>query len=190
MEFILASSSPRRKALLKLVGIEPRIIVPTVDENRKPGESIDTFLRRVSIDKGWAVYKDEFFDIPVISSDTIVLCKDTVIGKPIDRADAFKFLRFLSGNVHDVLTGVSIIYKGTSHYDFARTHVEFVDISDPEIDFYLDNEDYADKAGAYAIQGMASVFVKKIDGCYFNVMGFPLNLFYTMLKRMGIELFK
>jgi septum formation protein len=190
LKFILASSSPRRRALLKLVGIEPQIIVPTVDENRKSGESIDAFLRRVSKDKGQAVYRDEYYNIPVISSDTIVLCKDTVIGKPVDRAEAAGFLKFLSGNVHDVLTGVSILYQGISHYDFARTHVEFVEISDPEIDFYLDNEDYVDKAGAYAIQGMASVFVKKIDGCYFNVMGFPLNLFYTMLKRMGIELFK
>lgn len=172
------------------MGIEPQIIVPTVDENRKPGESIDAFLRRVSIDKGQAVYKDEFFDIPVISSDTIVLCKDTVIGKPVDRAEAAGFLKFLSGNVHDVLTGVSILYRGKAHYDFSRTHVEFVEISDQELEYYLENEDYSDKAGAYAIQGMASVFVKKIDGCYFNVMGFPLNLFYSMLRRMGIELFK
>ena len=190
MKFILASSSPRRKALLKLVGIEPQIIAPSLDESRKSGESIDTYLRRISLEKGQAVYKEEYFNIPVVSSDTIVLCKDTVIGKPVDRIEAAGFLKLLSGNVHDVLTGVSILYQGTSHYDFARTHVEFIELSDPEIDFYLDNDNYADKAGAYAIQGMASVFVKKIDGCYFNVMGFPLNLFYTMLKRIGIELLK
>ena len=177
MRLILASSSPRRKALLKLLDIEPRILIPTVDESQIPGESIDVFLRRVAIAKGRAVFCDEFFDVPIISSDTIVLCENTVIGKPVNRADAQRFLRFLSGNVHEVLTGVSILYKGTSYYDFARTRVEFVEISEEEIEYYLDNEDYRDKAGAYAIQGKASVFVKKIDGCYFNVMGFPLNLF-------------
>lgn len=190
VRLILASSSPRRRALLKLLGIEPEIRVPTVDESQIPGESIDAFLRRVTIAKGRAVFCDDLFDVPVISSDTIVLCENTVIGKPVDRVDARRFLKFLSGNVHEVLTGVSILYKGTSHYDFARTRVEFADISDEELEYYLDNEDYGDKAGAYAIQGKASVFVKKIDGCYFNVMGFPLNLFYSMLKDIGINLFK
>jgi septum formation protein len=190
MKLILASSSPRRKELLRLLGVEPQIIVPTVNENRKPGESIETFLQRVTMSKGEVVYRDTFFEVPLISADTIVLCENIIIGKPVDRADAFSMLKRLSNNVHDVLTGVSILYKGTSYYDFARTRVEFIEISDNEINYYLDNEHYQDKAGAYAIQGMASVFVKKIDGCYFNVMGFPLNLFYNMLKSAGIELFK
>ncbi len=190
MKLVLASSSPRRKELLKLVGIEPQIIVPTVDENRRAGESIKTFLQRVAVSKGEVVYRDAFFEVPLVSADTIVLCENTIIGKPVDRADAFGMLKRLSNNVHEVLTGVSILYKGTSQYDFARTRVEFAEISDNELNYYLDNENYQDKAGAYAIQGRASVFVKKIDGCYFNVMGFPLNLFYDMLKRIGIELFK
>ena len=188
--FILASSSPRRKELLKLVGIEPRIIIPTVDESIKPGESIETFLRRVTISKGEAVYKEEFYDIPIISADTIVLCENRLIGKPVDRAEASEFLKILSDNVHEVWTGVSIRYRGTPYYDHARTRVVFSGISDEELRCYLDNEDYLDKAGAYAIQGRASVFVKKIDGCYFNVMGFPLNLFYTLLKKIGIDIYR
>lgn len=188
--FILASSSPRRKELLKLVGIEPRIIIPRVDESIKPGESIETFLRRVTISKGEAVYKKEFYDIPIISADTIVLCENRLIGKPEDRAEASEFLRTLSDNVHEVWTGVSIRYRGTPYYDYARTRVVFAGISDEELRCYLDNEDYLDKAGAYAIQGRASVFVKKIDGCYFNVMGFPLNLFYNMLKEIGINIYQ
>jgi septum formation protein len=188
--FILASSSPRRKELLKLLGISPRIIVPTVDESMKPGESIETFLRRVTISKGEAVYKEVFYDIPIISADTIVLCENRLIGKPVDRAEASEFLRTLSDNVHEVWTGISIRYQGTPHYDYARTRVIFTEISDVELRYYLDNEDYLDKAGAYAIQGMASVFVKKIDGCYFNVMGFPLNLFYNMLKEIGIHIYQ
>lgn len=189
MDIILASASPRRKELLKLLGIEPQIIVPTIDEIIKTRESIETFLRRVTISKGKAIYREEFYNTPIISADTIVLCENKLIGKPRTRADAFGFLKTLSNNVHDVLTGVSILYRGTSHYDFARTRVVFSEISDEEINYYLDNENYMDKAGAYAIQGKASVFVKKIDGCYFNVMGFPLNLFYTMLKKIGINLY-
>ncbi|UCH92475.1 MAG: septum formation protein Maf [Candidatus Aminicenantes bacterium] len=187
--FILASSSPRRRELLKLVGISPQIIIPTVDEGIKPGESIETFLRRVTITKGKAIYRQEFYNTPLISADTIVLCENQLIGKPRTRAEAFNFLKILANNVHEVLTGVSILYRGTPHYDVARTRVVFTEISDEEINYYLDNESYMDKAGAYAIQGKASVFIKKIDGCYFNVMGFPLNLFYTMLKKIGINIY-
>ena len=190
MNFILASSSPRRRELLKLVGIRPRVIAPSVDEGIKPGESFETFIRRVTLAKGQAVYSEEFHDTPVISADTIVWCENQLIGKPRDRAEARGFLKILANNVHQVFTGVSILYRGTPYYELARTDVVFTAISDDEIDYYLDNEDYMDKAGAYAIQGKASVFVKKIDGCYFNVMGFPLSLFYSMLKGIGIKIFE
>lgn len=188
-EFILASSSPRRRELLTLLGIIPEIIKPDVDETFLPGESIGEFLRRVTIEKGKAVYREEFYHIPVISSDTIVVCDNHVIGKPVTREEAGEFLRLLSGNSHEVWTGVSILYRGEPVYDFARTRVIFDPIDEKELAFYLENEDYMDKAGAYAIQGMASVFVNRIEGCYFNVMGFPLNLFHQMLKRIGIVLF-
>ena len=190
MKFILASSSPRRKELLKLVGIEPEIVIPEVDEGIRSEESIDVFLRRVTLTKGEAVYRDAFFDSPVISADTIVMCENRMIGKPGSRGDAFVFLKTLSDNMHEVLTGVCIRYRGVSHYDYACTRVFFNEISDDEINYYLDNEDYMDKAGAYAIQGKASVFVKKIEGCYFNVMGFPLNRFYKMLKNIGINIYQ
>lgn len=190
MQLILASSSPRRKQLLKMLGIEPKILISSIDENQLPDESTETFLRRVSMAKGEAVYKDDYFNIPIISSDTIVWCNNLIIGKPGDRDEASRFLKMLSGNVHDVLTGLSILYQGVTHYEYARTQVEFCEINDEELKYYLDNEDYMDKAGAYAIQGLASAFVKRIDGCYFNVMGFPVNLFYQMMKRIGINLYK
>jgi septum formation protein len=190
MNFILASSSPRRRELLNLVGIRPRVIVPTVDESSKPGEPMEAFIRRVTLAKGQAVYNVELHDIPVISADTIVWCDRQSIGKPRDRAEAFAVLKLLANNIHQVFTGISILYRGTSYYELACTNVEFTVISDEEINYYLDNEDYMDKAGAYAIQGKASVFVKKIDGCYFNVMGFPLSLFYSMLKRIGIKIYE
>ncbi len=165
-------------------------MVPEVDEGKKVGERVEEFLRRVTIDKGEAVYREEFFDIPIVSSDTIVLLDNHIIGKPVDPDDARAILERLSNQVHEVWTGVSILYRGVPHYNFARTGVEFNGISREELDYYLENEDYMDKAGAYAIQGKASVFVKRIDGCYFNVMGFPLNLFYTMLKELGFELYR
>ncbi len=189
MEFILASSSPRRKELLRLLGLQPRILIPEADERRLEGEGVLEFLKRVTGDKGRAVYRDEYFHTPIISSDTIVLLENSIIGKPVDPGDARGILQRLSGRVHEVLTGVCIRYRGEEHYDYARTAVHFTHISEGELEYYLEHEHYMDKAGAYAIQGMASVFVEKIDGCYFNVMGFPLNLFYSMLKGMGITLF-
>ncbi|MGE5341142.1 MAG: Maf family protein [Candidatus Omnitrophota bacterium] len=189
MPFILASSSPRRKELLGLIGITPQIIIPEADETKLPDETIEGFLQRVSIAKGEAVYKPEFYDIPVISSDTIVVCENRVIGKPSGRDEAYEFLKLLSNKKHEVLTGVCIRYRGQTTYEYERTEVVFSEISEEELGYYLDHEDYMDKAGAYAIQGKASVFIKRIDGCFFNVMGFPLNRFYNMLKKIGISLF-
>ncbi len=190
MKVILASSSPRRKELLKLIGLEPEVIEPKIGEFIKPEEKISDFLKRLTILKGNSVYINEYFNSIIISSDTIVLLKNKIIGKPRDREDAFCILKSLSKNVHEVWTGVSIIYKGKTYFDYAKTKVFFEEITDDEINYYLDNEDYMDKAGAYAIQGKASVFVKKIDGCFFNVMGFPLNLFFNMLKNIGINIYK
>jgi len=190
MKIILASSSPRRKELLKLIGIEPEVIEPMAKEHIKLEEKSSDFLKRLTILKGNSVYINEYFNSIIISSDTIVLLKNNIIGKPKDREDAFCILKSLSKNVHEVWTGVSIIYKGKTYFDYAKTKVFFEEIKDDEIDYYLDNEDYMDKAGAYAIQGKASVFVKKIDGCFFNVMGFPLNLFFNMLKNIGINIYE
>lgn len=188
MQFILASSSPRRKELLKQVGIEPLILIPDVDESRLQDENVSDFIRRVTETKGNAVYQETYFNSPIISADTIVLCDGHVIGKPQDRDEAYRFLKLLADNTHEVWTGVSVLYRGQSYYELARTEVVFAPISEEELLHYLEHEHYMDKAGAYAIQGLASLFIKRIDGCYFNVMGFPLNLFYSMLKRIGIAL--
>lgn len=186
--FILASSSPRRKELLKLIGIQPLVLIPRVDERRLPDEDLDVFLRRVTLEKGRAVFMPQYLDIPIISADTIVYCDDKLIGKPRSRQDAYSFMQMLADNVHEVWTGLGILYKDKSYYDVSRTRVEFSAISEKELQYYLDNEHYMDKAGAYAIQGMASIFVNRIEGCYFNVMGFPLNLFYNLIKQTGVEL--
>jgi septum formation protein len=190
MKIILASSSPRRRELLQLIGLEPQVVVPKVSERMEEGEAVGEFLRRVTLLKGESVFNHSLRDHLLISADTIVLLDDRVIGKPTSREEAFVMLRSLSANCHDVRTGISLFYDGSPHYNEASTTVHFSEISDSEIEYYLSREAFHDKAGAYAIQGMASVFVERIEGCYFNVMGFPLNLFFQMLKKLGINLFK
>jgi septum formation protein len=187
MDFILASSSPRRRELLNLVGIEPVVIFPDTREQMIDGESLGNFLKRVTDEKARSVYQSTFFDAVVMSADTIVLVNDNVLGKPRNRDHARLMLESLSDRMHEVWTGISVLYRGKARFDCARTKVYFEKISEPEIERYLNHETYQDKAGAYAIQGRASVFVRKINGCYFNVMGLPLHVMMQMLKKMGIH---
>ncbi|MCX6555933.1 MAG: Maf family protein [Candidatus Aminicenantes bacterium] len=190
MKIVLASASPRRQELLKLIGLNPEIIIPNVDEIIRPGETPALFLERVAIAKGIDVYRKKFYSHLLISADTVVLLNNALIGKPVDRSDAFRMLRQLSGQRHDVLTGVSLMHQGETRFEISRTAVYFKELADSEIDFYLERESYLDKAGAYAIQGRAAIFVERIEGCYFNVMGFPLNLFYRMVKDRGLNLYE
>jgi len=189
MKIILASASPRRKELLQLIGLRPAIVVPDIDEMVRPGEVPAAFLERVTIAKGIAVYKKNLFSHLLISADTVVLLADELIGKPVDREDASRMLKRLSGQRHEVLTGIALMHQGETRFDISRTAVVFKELSGEEIDFYLDHENFMDKAGAYAIQGRAAVFVDRIEGCFFNVMGFPLNLFYRMAEERGLKLY-
>jgi septum formation protein len=189
MNIVLASASPRRRELLRLIGLDPEIVVPDIDEMAKAEETPEVFLERVTLAKGVAAYQKKYFSHLLVCADTIVLLADTVIGKPVDRESAFRMLKQLSGRWHDVLTGIALMYRGETRFDIARTAVHFKELSDGEIDFYLDREEYLDKAGAYAIQGRAAVFVERIEGCYFNVMGFPLSLFYGMARERGLNLY-
>ena len=189
MNIILASASPRRKELLQLIGLNPKVIFPDIDEKARPIETIDAFLERVTIAKGIEVYKKKYFSHLLVSADTVVLLNGSLIGKPVDREHAFTMLSRLSGERHEVLTGLALIYQGETRFAISRTHVFFKALSEREINFYLDCENFMDKAGAYAIQGRAAIFVERIDGCFFNVMGFPLNLFYRMLGERGLDLY-
>ena len=187
MKVVLASASPRRKELLQLIGLAPEVIPPDIEEAARPGEAIGDFLERVTIAKAIEVYKKKFFHSLLISADTVVLLDDTLIGKPANRADAFAMLRRLSGRRHEVLTGLALMYQGETRFAISRTRVFFKTLDDGEIDFYLDHENFMDKAGAYAIQGRAAIFVERIEGCYFNVMGFPLEPVLPHGQRQGIE---
>lgn len=185
---ILASSSPRRLELLKLIGINPVVIAPSVKEVILPGENPFDFTSRIAVLKGKSISDKSNRNDLVVSADTVVVTGQEIIGKPESRSDAAAMLRKLSGRVHEVVTGVSLFHNRTRIVRSISTEVEFCELTENEIHSYLNNEHYCDKAGAYAIQGMASIFVKRINGCFFNVMGFPLNLFYTMIKESGIGL--
>ena len=188
MRVVLASQSPRRLELLRQIGIEPVVLVPEADETRRPGEEFAEFLRRVSISKILAVYEKKYYQSLLVGADTVVIVGEEMIGKPRDRQDAAAMLRSLSGRQHEVWTGVALMHRGETRFETAITQVFFKPLSDREIEHYLDRADYLDKAGAYAIQGRAALFVERIEGCFFNVMGFPLNLFYRMADRFGIDL--
>lgn len=189
MKIILASASPRRHELLKLVGLDPEVRIPEIDENMQAGEPIEQYLERVTISKSMNVYRKQFFSSLVVSADTVVLIDGRFMGKPRDRQDAGAMLRQLSGRSHEVWTGIAIMHRGETRFRLAQTQVIFKALNEREIEYYLDHEEYMDKAGAYAVQGRAAIFVERIEGCFFNVMGFPLNLFYTMTGNLGIRLF-
>ena len=189
MKVILASASPRRRELLKLIGLDPEVRIPEINENMEVDEPIERYLERVTISKGMNVYQKRFYSSLVVSADTVVLIDGRFIGKPRDRQDAGDMLRRLSGRSHEVWTGMAIMHRGETCFRLAQTQVIFKTLNEREIEYYLDHEEYMDKAGAYAVQGRAAIFVERIEGCFFNVMGFPLNLFYAMSSNLGIRLF-
>ncbi len=188
MKLVLASASPRRRELLRMIGLDPEVIPPDIEEKLQPGESTERFLERVSIEKGMAVYRRALHAALIVSADTIVLLDGRILGKPAGRLDARAMLLDLGGRRHQVWTGLALMHRGTTRFAISRTEVSFRPLEEDEVDRYLDTEHYQDKAGAYAIQGRAAVFVESIHGCYFNVMGFPLSLFDAMLREQRIRL--
>lgn len=185
--FILASSSPRRLELMRLVNLNPEVHPPRIPEVVRPHESPEQFVCRVSVEKGRFVRGNLGHDAVVVSADTVVILGGQILGKPDSRDHARQILSSLSGRMHEVWTGIGLFHNRREWVDIAKTRVWFAQLSTREIEHYLDLAHYQDKAGAYAIQGLAALFVERIDGCYFNVMGFPLRLFYTMTTRAGID---
>ncbi len=186
-KIILASSSPRRLELLKLMGITPdKVIKPNVDEKLKEDEEINSFLKRITFEKAKDVKnRINFKNTLIISADTIVEINNEIIGKPSSRLDALKILKKLSGNTHLVKTGISIIKEEQIIFKAKTSEVKFAKLKDKQIERYLEQAEYMDKAGAYAIQGPACVFVEEIKGCYFNIMGFPINTFAQMMSEFS-----
>lgn len=189
---ILASASPRRSELLSQIGIEFTVKVSDVDENIEVGNPADMVMQLSKI-KANAVYemvKENIDDTIIIGADTVVVLDGKVLGKPKDEEDAFAMLKSLSDRVHEVITGVTLMYieAGNVNIDtfYEQTQVHTYPMGDEEIKEYIISKEPMDKAGSYGIQGLGGKFIKKIDGDYNNVVGLPVSKIYQKLKKKGV----
>jgi len=178
---VLASQSPRRSEILKQAGIPFVVRAAEVDETPLPCETPADYVRRLAKAKALAVAAAP--GEIVLGADTTVVIDGEMLGKPADEMDARRMLSLLSARRHEVMTGICLASDGGVVTDYAKTDVWFAPISEREIAEYAASGEPLDKAGAYAIQGLASKFVERIDGCYFNVMGLPIALVYRHLIR-------
>jgi septum formation protein len=184
---ILASSSPRRKELLENLHLSFDIFSSDVDESYDPGLSPAEIVMELADRKAQAVFKERPSAF-VIGSDTIVVLDGKILGKPENEADAINMLKMLSGRQHDVYTGVSILSPNHSSRFNERTEVIFWELTDEEIKAYVQSGEPFDKAGAYGIQQLGSMLVKKINGDYFAVVGLPVSRTIRELKKVGYKL--
>jgi septum formation protein len=182
-DLILASQSPRRKELLKRAGFKFSVRSRPVEETRRAGEPPVDYARRLAREKAHAAW--ERLGEVTLGADTIVVVDEQVLGKPAGSADARAMLQMLSGREHIVITGICLRHAGGAIVDHAETKVRFFDMSEREIADYAASGEPMDKAGAYAIQGLASKFIERIDGCYFNVVGLPVSLVYRHWKKLN-----
>jgi septum formation protein len=180
---ILASQSPRRREILSNAGFAFTVRVPGVAERRELGEAVEEYVVRLACDKAAAI------DAPdqdwVLAADTVVVVSGTVLEKPDSEEGARRMLAQLSGRWHEVVTGLCVRHGGRTWPGVETTRVHFVALSEAEIRDYARSREPMDKAGAYAIQGLASKFIDRIEGCYFNVVGLPVALVYRLLREAG-----
>jgi len=179
---ILASQSPRRRELLTTAGIAFKVRVRPVEELLGAGEKPEAYVRRLAREKAEAAFEDP--EDSVLGADTIVVLDEEVLEKPRHAVDAFQMLTKLSGREHTVITGICLRHAAATVIDTETTRVHFARMDYREIEDYVATREPMDKAGAYAIQGLGSKFVERIEGCYFNVMGLPLARLYRHLKAL------
>ncbi|MBQ3403531.1 MAG: septum formation inhibitor Maf [Synergistaceae bacterium] len=184
---VLASGSPRRKALLESIGLKFEVFRPDVDEGYIPGESPEGYCTRLARTKALAGSR-AYPDAVVIAADTIVVIDGQILGKPSGRDDAVRMLKMLEGREHEVITGLAVSYGGNVHVHAEHTAVKFRPLTDGEIRAYVSTGECDDKAGAYAVQGMGSLIVERVRGDYFNVVGLPLCALGGMLEVVGVNL--
>jgi septum formation protein len=185
-KIILASASPRRAELLKQIGVEFELAPSQVEERPHPDEAPTDYITRIARAKVIAVAREREAGL-VIGADTVVVLDGRMIGKPEDEADAQRLLRQLSGRWHAVMTGVALYDAETRQEvaDYEKTLVKFAQLSDREIEWYVNTGEPMDKAGAYGIQGLGGLFVDEIAGNYYNVVGLPIPLIYRLARRLG-----
>ena len=178
---VLASASPRRAEILRAAGWPFEAAPADVDESLRAGEGPAEYVERLAREKAEAVARQRLFGL-VLGADTTVVADGSILAKPDDDADARRMLRLLSGRWHDVLTGVALVRAEDSRTEVAHalTRVRFCRMTDEEIDWYVGTGEPADKAGAYAVQGRASLFIEGLEGEYWNVVGLPVRLVYEL----------
>ena len=182
-KLVLASGSPRRSEILNSVGWEFKKDVPDIDESERAGETPERYVRRLAEEKALAVAVSHPGEI-VLAADTTVVIDNRIIGKPVDLEDARRMLKMLAGNWHEVLTGIAVMKDGQADVGLQRTRVKFATMTDPEINFLVEKGDPLDKAGAYAVQAQAALFIEGIEGDYWNVVGLPVSLVYDRVARV------
>ncbi|HMS39388.1 MAG TPA: Maf family protein [Pyrinomonadaceae bacterium] len=187
-KLILASGSPRRAEILTSVGWEFTKDSADIDETEFLNEKPEDYVQRLAREKAEFIGA-RYENAIVLGADTTVVINNRIIGKPVDFDDAKRMIKLLSGNWHEVLTGVALIE--ITNYELRitkvglqRTRVKFAEMSDVEIDFLVNFGEPLDKAGAYAVQAQAALFIEKIEGDYWNVVGLPINLVYELVKKI------
>jgi len=187
----LASSSPRRQELLRQIGLEFQVIVSNIDEVRQPHEQPDVYVRRVASEKAAAVAlqveKHGLESHPVLGADTEVVIDGEVLGKPRDRRHARQMLARLQGRRHSVLSAICLYTPEGSESAVSESRVTLGELTASQIDNYVASGEADDKAGGYAIQGRAAIFVQCLEGSYSGVMGLPLFELNRVLLRVGIS---
>lgn len=181
-KLILASGSPRRAEILNSVGWEFEKHLADIDESLRDDESPEDYVIRLAREKAEAV-AERFPESAVLGADTTVVIDNQILGKPVDLDDARRMLRLLSGTWHEVLTGVALVENNATRTAIQRTRVKFIDMTDDDIEFLAKNGAPLDKAGAYAVQAQAALFIEKVEGEYWNVVGLPINLVYRLATQ-------
>jgi septum formation protein len=194
MKLILASSSPRRAEILRTAGFSFDVLPADIDETLRPGEAATEYVRRLAEKKARTVARKIAAAEPdataiIIAADTTVVVNGAILGKPESTSDAQRMLEQLSGRTHDIYTGVALLRlpDGVERILVDVTRVDFAELSVQEIADYVASGEPFGKAGGYAIQGLGGRFVKRIEGCYFNVMGMPLGRIYQELRKIQEE---
>lgn len=183
---LLVSGSPRRRELLQLIGVGLDMLNADIDESRLEGEDPVEYATRLAREKALTGLAADGERRPALGADTIVLVDEEIFGKPVSSGDAHRMLRRLSGRAHEVLTAVAVaVSPDTVYQALNRTRVEFGEIPESWIEGYAASEEPMDKAGAYAVQGRAGQWVRRIDGSYSGVMGLPLYETAALLRRAG-----
>jgi len=190
MKLILASSSPRRAEVMRNAGFVFEVRPADVDETRQAHEAAEAYVSRIAKAKAETVaqrVRAAGERAIVIAADTTVVAEGQILGKPRDADDARRMLRLFSGKTHEVLTALCVINipTGKEALHVERTRVDFLKMSEEEIESYIQIGEPFDKAGAYGIQGIAGRFATSIEGCYFNVLGLPLSRLWTTLQELG-----